>query len=177
MKYKYLLYLLTFLFLSNAQAAIEGWQISGRVGIITTQEGQTVSYRWIQDGKRYFIQFIGPLGSGTTLTGYPSGVKLKNQEGRVFTGHNPEALLRAQVGWTIPVSNLYYWIRGESAPNVSAKAQYDEQHHLVDLTQQGWHIQYQDYTPVDGFDLPRRINLTQKNVKVKIFINKWHIKN
>ena len=81
------------------------------------------------------------------------------------------------LGWQLPVTNLYFWVRGLPAPNSSASTTFDPYHHLIELEQQGWQIQYERYTAIQGIDLPSKLRLKRGQLQVKIVISSWKLSN
>jgi outer membrane lipoprotein LolB len=83
--------------------------------------------------------------------------------------------LRQEFGWSMPVSNLRYWIFANTAPTKVDVAQFDNYHHLIHLEQQGWQINYARFTPVNGIDLPAKIELHNAKVKIKIVLKSFQV--
>ncbi|WP_313210632.1 lipoprotein insertase outer membrane protein LolB, partial [Stutzerimonas nitrititolerans] len=57
---------------------IDGWQISGKIGIRAPQESGSGTLFWLQRQEYFDIRLSGPLGRGATrLTGRPDAVALE----------------------------------------------------------------------------------------------------
>lgn len=155
---------------------IQTWQVSGATAIQTQQQAQSASLSWQQISRQqYVIDLFGPLGLGAVkLTGNANIVTLYANQ-RLYTANSPEQLLEENLGWQLPVSNLYYWIRGLPAPSLPAKMSFDSQHHLKTLTQQNWLINYISYQTVNDIDLPKKITLTNNLARVTVVISHWTI--
>jgi outer membrane lipoprotein LolB len=159
----------------RSTSALKHWALQGSMGIRTPQEGTNATIHWQQSGQRYALQIYGPLGIyRIQLEGTPNNVVLQS-EGQTYRASSAESLLKQQLGWSIPVSNLVYWVRGLAAPGFSANAVRDSQNRLTTLTQQGWQIQYLDYVNVKQLELPRKIVLTQPQLQVRFVIRQWTI--
>jgi outer membrane lipoprotein LolB len=153
---------------------IKNWDLKALIAIRNTKDNQSATLNWQQTKQNYEISLFGPLGSNAvTLTGQPGKVILATADGKKIVAANPESLLATQTGWQLPVSNLYYWIRGLPAPNSPSRKQFDAYHHLMILHQQGWIIRYQHYVSFKGIDVPSRIVLENSQLSVKIVINQW----
>ena len=87
----------------------------------------------------------------------------------------PKFSLVKETGWNLPVSDLAYWIRGLPAPGSEAVKHFDQFHHLIELDQKGWRIQYLRYSNVNQIDLPTKIFMNYPRMSVKIVINSWQI--
>lgn len=151
------------------------WQAKGRIGILTAQGNSgAASFNWTQSDGRYQIYLFGPLGMGKVqLSGEPGQVTLAKSRDEVYRATTAEALIQQQVGWTLPVSNLHYWIRGIPSPHSPAQTELDHQQRLQRLEQNGWVITYEAYQHQNGLDLPTKMALVYEQLKVKIVISDW----
>lgn len=153
---------------------IKDWQLTGALAYRTPNGGQSASLVWHQAQKKYQINVFGPLGVGrTNLQGILNKNVVLTRDGKTFTARTPEVLMQQQLGWHLPISNLYYWVRGLPAPDITKSIQFDEFHHITNLIQQGWTISYERYTAVNGIDLPSKFTLQHGNLIVKVVISKW----
>jgi outer membrane lipoprotein LolB len=162
-------------------AALKNWRISGEIGGQITQQQKTKAFSasvvWQQQGDAYHISIFGPLGADMTqLQGNATQAVLTTSKHQKIAGQNPEQLLETELGWSLPVSNLYYWVRGIPAPNAPSTPSFDHYHHLSTLTQQGWQIQYLRYTAVGHhYDLPSKIFISRPNLKLRLIISQWQL--
>ena len=153
---------------------VQNWHLNGLLAIRTPQNAWTGHWQWQQNAKTYTISLYGPLGTNSIqLTGAPHSVLLETSDGKQFSSTSPEELLEKQLGLQLPVSNLYYWVRGLPAPGMSAQKQLDASNRIKTLIQQGWRIQYVNYISVNQLDLPSKIVLNNATLNVKIVINQW----
>lgn len=161
---------------SNQLTKIKKWTVKGAVAIKLPNQAESAYLNWQQHNKNYTLHLFGPLGMGAVnITGKPGNFILKNAEGQTFKAKSPESLIQQEMGWTLPVSNLYYWVRGLPAPGVKANKQFDTYNHLIKLNQAGWQINYLQYTGINGVDLPSKLTLKNPTLLLKIVINRWQI--
>lgn len=155
-------------------ATLKNWHIAGKIGIRTPKESVSASLQWVQNNKDYTIRLFGPLGAnGLTLIGNPYHVNMTTSNGQSVTASSPEKMIALQTGWKLPVSHLYYWIRGMAVPHLPAQIKWDAHHHLSELTQEGWHIQYLAYTNAHNIDLPSKLSMDTSELHLKIIISEW----
>lgn len=162
----------------QALSHIQSWDISGLIAIRNNSKphAESANLQWQQSKQNYQILLFGPLGaSPVKLSGKPGAVVLEDSKGKRFYADSAESMLAQQTGWHLPVSNLYYWIRGLPVPNQSAQKQFDSYQHLTQLTQGGFRIQYLNYTSVNHMDLPTKIFLYNSTLQLRIVINRWQI--
>jgi outer membrane lipoprotein LolB len=153
---------------------ITNWQLRGYMMMQSPQENFTAFLNWKQQAKNYAIYLSGPLGIGTVhIYGKPGRFILQTAEDKKLIAKTPEQLVKQHLGWKLPISNLYYWIRSIPVPRVHAIGYFDDCNRLTELHQQGWKIYYQNYTRASGIDLPSTIILRYPNLNVKIVVNKW----
>lgn len=153
--------------------AIKGWTVFGAIGAHNKQKAWRANLRWQQHGAQYTMNFFGPLGAGAVvLTGAPDKVTLRTQK-QLLTANNPEELLQKEVGWRVPVSNLYYWVRGLSVPGKDAQKHYDKNNHLATLQQDGWQVVFENYSRVRGIDLPGKIIIDKAPLRLRVVIKRW----
>ena len=160
-----------------ALAQIKNWDVKGSVSIQYQQKTDIASLNWHQENQQnYRITLSGPLNFGTVeIIGSPGSVTLKQSNRPPVSAATPEKLLTQQMGWQIPVSNLYYWLRGIPAPGSDAKTEFDTYGHITHMIQQGWTIEYPEYMGVGTVDLPKKIYLTHPNLKIRLVIRQWKI--
>ncbi len=131
------------------------WRLTGAVAITTPQQSKTASLVWQQSyADHYQVDLFGPLGTGhARLSSNTASVTLQ-ANGQRYQSATAEGLMQKVLGWHVPVSHLYFWIRGLPAPSFKSRMTFDAYHHIINLQQQGWKIHYQQHTAVNGIDLP-----------------------
>src|SRR5262245_54680127 len=103
-------------------AALDGWQIDGKVGIRAPKDSGSGTLFWLQRQGYYDIRLSGPLGRGAArLTGREGAVTLEVAGQGRYQAASPEALLEEQLGWRLPVSHLLWWVRGLPAPDSKSR--------------------------------------------------------
>ena len=153
---------------------IDGWQINGKIGIRAPQDSGSGTLFWLQRQDYFDIRLSGPLGRGATrLTGRPDAVALEVAGQGRFEAESPEALVESQLGWQLPVSNLLWWIRGLPAPDSRSRVELDGNGRLAHLQQDGWDVQYLNYSDENGFALPSRIKLAGRDLQITLVVKDW----
>jgi len=157
-------------------ATVSSWQISGAMAAKNANKAWSASLNWRQEGaNKYQIRLFGPLGGGTVLIERNGGVITYKDGSKAVTSSNADELLQQQTGVRLPVSNLYYWVRGLPAPGAVQSAQRDQYNHLTTLKQSGYTIDYASYTSVGKIDLPSKIRLEGHGVSIKLIIKHWTV--
>ncbi len=155
-------------------AALDGWQISGKVGIRAPRDSGSGTLFWLQRQDYFDIRLSGPLGRGAArLTGREGNVLLEVANQGRYEAESPEALLEEQLGWRLPVSHLFWWVRGLPAPDSRSRVTLDNDSHLARLEQDGWQLQYLSYVEQNGYRLPERIKLHSTDLDITLVIKDW----
>jgi len=149
------------------------WQLSGRLAVLSDHEAWHMSLEWQQRDGRYSLNIIAPLGQGSMqMHGDETQVMLMTDEGETLTSSDPDQLLYQQFGWKVPVSALRYWVLGLPAPGEHQQS-LDEYGRLSQLQQAGWEIEFLDYQPQLGLELPGKVFINNHLAKVKLVISNW----
>lgn len=162
---------------SQINRCISTWQIKGAIAINVPKEHFSSSLNWDQMGEnKYNVTLVGPIGSGSMMLNRENDeVSLQTSSGHRAVANNAETLMKQELAWSLPISNMFYWVRALPAPTLPSTPTLDAYNHLVTLTQEGWTIDYLKYTSVDGIDLPSKIFMNHADVHVRLIINQWQI--
>lgn len=155
---------------------VSSWEIRGAIAAKSKAKGWSAAMNWRQTGANsYQIRLLGPLGAGAVLIS-KSGGTITFQDGpKKITSDNADDLLLKQTGIRLPVNNLYYWVRGLPAPGSVGAEQQDQEHRLVQLKQNGYTINFGNYTTVKGAELPGLVRLEGNGVMIKVVIKNWTV--
>lgn len=153
------------------------FELAGAMAVRRGEQADSASYTWQQYGRSAFnIYLSGPMGAGgTQLRGTLGEVILRDSKGEQFKAATAEDLLQQRMGWTVPVSQLFYWVRGIPESTTATKT-LDKYQHLKTLEEAGWQLVYERYTNVQGIDLPSKITLTRDKIRVRLVVRKWQLK-
>jgi outer membrane lipoprotein LolB len=161
---------------NSSASKITSWEISGALAARSKGKGWSASLNWVQRGAgSYQMRLSGPLGSGTILINKSGGMVTFQDGPKKASSSNAESLLKKQTGVSLPVPNLYYWVRGIAAPGSVQGKKYDEAGRLQVLRQSGYTIEYQQYTSVGKAVLPTSIRLQGNGVFMKLIIKQWRV--
>lgn len=153
------------------------WSFNGRIAVRDVQnDGWNASLRWQQQGDHYDIQLSGALGQGAARirgNGGSAVIEAADQPPRVAP--NPEALMDEQLGWHVPVRGLKYWLTGRPGPDSFEIQVVDGLGRLSRLEQDGWEVVYSRYEQVDGVELPRKLELSNQQLRVRLVIDQWSL--
>ena len=84
-------------------------------------------------------------------------VKLPDGAGQEIQGRSTEEVLFNALAWSVPFTEMGYWVRGLPAPGKHDGIGLDYGGRARHLTQRGWQIEYPEYRMFQGVELPNRI--------------------
>jgi outer membrane lipoprotein LolB len=194
---KYLLWLLFFLALGGCATlprsapAEGGFHLRGKLGVLYGDESFSAQFLWRQQAEAFTIDLWGPLGQGRVqLIGTDRRLALREGDGTLISEGPPAAVMRAHLGWTLPLEVLPQWVRGRPAPGrpVTDRA-LDENGQLTAFRQLGWQVTLERYrqvaaeadddpesVPADPVALPHRVTAEREGYRVRLAIADWRVR-
>lgn len=156
------------------------WHLSGKLGVrvLANNTSSGSAYLdWQQQPEDYAIRLSGPLGQGTTwIKGNASGVLLEQPGQPPLTANTPEQLIYQTLGWELPISDLFYWVRGIPAPQTPIeKQEKTPSGSLAQLQQSGWQLAFSRYNTVGPWQLPGKIVAERDSVRLTLVIKNWRL--
>jgi outer membrane lipoprotein LolB len=165
----------------------EQWEFKGRMAVKiddpeqrNQQSGGQASINWQQVDVVSRIRLSGPLGIGAwELVWSPEQVTASDAKGERtirYTGPAAaEKFMRSELGWVFPADSIRFWVRGLPAPHAGAKEQFDADGRLALIRQQDWEVTYDRYGNFDGLQLPARLTISGKGVRLRLVITRWEL--
>jgi outer membrane lipoprotein LolB len=146
------------------------WQLDGRAAAALGQQGWQASLDWRQKGSVSELHLAGPLGVGAlVLNMSPDGLALNGAPPSPAVA----AQLEARLGFELPLENLRFWLLGIPNPDAPFELTRNAQDRAQHLSQGGWSIDYDQYRPQGGDELPSRMVLSRADARVRIAVDRW----
>ncbi|MCY4218805.1 MAG: lipoprotein insertase outer membrane protein LolB [Gammaproteobacteria bacterium] len=151
---------------------ISEWHLRGKLSIKAGTKGGSSTLRWSYADTAQNIQLYGPLGGGRVIVDVePGQAILKDSKGQIIEGLSAEEVLYERLGWHVPFDELAWWSRG--LPDIdSTEIEIDNDGLLKRLEHGIWEVEYLEYSRVDSYVLPRRLEILSKPGKIKTYDNK-----
>lgn len=151
------------------------WQLSGKIGLRAPNLAESAYLNWRQCGDRYSIRLSGPLGqTAARIEGRGEQLTVRIEDRDPVTTTEPERLLQEQLGWSIPLHALRYWVRAEAAPGGNARFE-GPAGRPETLQQFGWELRYLDYHQNDQLALPAKLILRNPQLQATLLIREWQL--
>nr|WP_308873005.1 lipoprotein insertase outer membrane protein LolB [Thiothrix subterranea] len=99
-------------------ARMSSWRLQGKVGVQFQEQSASFNISWLQTGNdQYEMNIKNPLTGSIVayLKGERSEVVMQ-ANGKTYKDSNAERLLQAQLGVSLPLDGMKYWVRGIPAP-------------------------------------------------------------
>ena len=146
------------------------WQLDGRAAAALGQQGWQASLDWRQKDSVSELHLAGPFGVGAlALTLSPEGLSLNGAPPAPAV----TAQLETRLGFELPLENLRFWLLGIPNPDAPFELTRNAQDRALHLSQAGWSIDYDQYRPQGGDELPARMVLSRADVRVRIAVDRW----
>jgi outer membrane lipoprotein LolB len=140
---------------------------SGRLSIKIDGKGQVANFEWSHAPARDELAVNTPIGTTVArLVRDSQGVSLE-ADGKTWRAPDVEALTAMRLGWTLPLDNLVWWIRGRAAPGVPLAFAADGS-----LLQQGWQIHFTSEAGSTS-PYPKRVDLVRDNLNIRLVTYRW----
>ena len=166
-----------------ALATVDAWEMRGRLAVDTGGRGFSGRFEWHQRADALDLTVRSPLGAGVLqVTGTPSHMLL-TARGETRTLSDPEAELSALLGWWLPVGSLHAWLLGLTDPAYRATSETGADGTLAAFEQREWRVALPTYQVATlagrapGVLVPRRIDLTHGELKLRLTIDDWRRSN
>ena len=130
--------------------------------------------RWQQNADNSFeLRVSGPFGIGAaTIAGTENNVTVRTRSG-TYQSDDPQGWIENKMGWTLPLAGLRYWVLGLPSPYSEADIELNPQGQIVTLQQDGWHLAYSEYQRAEGYELPRKFEVANDDVRLKVVVDGW----
>lgn len=158
---------------------LDQWQARGRIGVSSVAGGGSGSFQWLQHGDRADVRIRGPVGIGSVrlqVQGDSANpdVALETSDGVKLESQAAWDELEARLGASVPAGRLRFWMLGIAAPG---EHQWQEAagDGAKTLEQDGWRIDYQQYSDEPGAHMPVRMRATSGETRVRIVVDRWQL--
>ncbi len=154
-------------------AALPNWSFSGKIAVKSPRGADTARLRWTQEGENLELDLSGPIGmKQVRIVREDAQLKLW-RNGHWESVDEVEPNLVEQLGWSLPLEYLPWWLRGLPAPQLEATEIELSAGRLHKLRQAGWLVEFPVYRQVDAHVLPRTILFRRDDIEGKILLKQW----
>ena len=158
---------------------IKSWEIRGRLGIQTENNGGTLDIIWKQLEQDFSINLIAPLGAGNyRVQGNADNAEIRFPDGQIKVVDNIDDVFSSILEVNLPANAVKDWIRGLPADTLSIDSiSWNEQGLLNTVKQSGWNVEMKKYTGKKLL-LPHVIYLSRDDnseLDIRLVLRRWLI--
>jgi outer membrane lipoprotein LolB len=153
---------------------LDRWVAHGRLAVSGPAGGGSGSFDWQQRAANARVQIRGPVGIGSVHLEVHPALKLETADGQTLESDAAWHELESRLGAPVPAGNLRFWMLGLAAPGEHEWRETDADG-VTRLLQDGWQIDYQNYSDDPGLKVPMRIRATSGEARVRIVIDRWQL--
>ncbi len=145
------------------------WRLEGRLAVSDGRDSGSGSVVWEQDGAYFMISLRAPIsGQSWRLSGDDTLATLEGLRATPLTANSPEALLKRELGWHLPVAALRHWLRGRPMRDEITVTR-DERGQVTGFVEDGWSIGLREFQT----GRPTRITARKPPYQVRLAIKSW----
>ena len=155
-------------------AKIQSFALQGRIGVQTNGKGFSGGLHWQHNASNDDIALYSPLGGQVAnIKKTSEQITLEDANGNSISANDAETLTQTALGWQLPLAGLADWSLGRPSNSSIQHSTWDAQGFLTTLDQDGWKIEYQNYSEQNGYFLPSKILLKSDQVNLKLLVETW----
>ena len=146
-----------------------------KFGYTTSNGSGSAWLDWEQTGDKTNAHLSGPFGAGAAQVLSSSQHATLKQAGEEDVHAKSAGALTYQLfGWSFPIEQLRYWVRGVPAPHTQVSAlTLDSSGLLSLLVQDGWTLSFTHYQNTPVGPLPSKIRASSGDIRIKLIIKEW----
>ena len=158
---------------------IKSWEIRGRLGVQTENNGGSLDITWKQAEQDFSIRLIAPLGAGNySVQGNGESAKIRFPDGSTKLVSDINIIFSEILEVNLPVDAVKDWIRGLPAKSLAVESiSWNEQGLLNTVKQSGWNVEMKKYAG-QKLLLPHVLYLSRdddEELDIRVVLRQWLI--
>lgn len=148
---------------NTPQIVESNFNLSGRFAVNNNNHHQYGNFTWTKSNNYEELDFNSPLGQTIGKITIESSIATLTTDNKVYRADDLDSLEYQQLGFTLPMNYLHYWILGAPLPNIPLT-----QDTPNSFEQLGWLIEYLKINPSNN--RPQIIRLTKDSLIIKLLV-------
>jgi outer membrane lipoprotein LolB len=149
------------------------FDLLGRILVTYSGSALTGNLRWEHTSDEDHIWLMTPTGQTLAyIVDSAQGASLTRPDQKQYRASSVEALTQQALGWSLPLSLLQYWVRGEAAPG-RPEIERAADGRILALTQNGWRVAFSYYSEGETTGLVRRLDLSDGSNEIRLVVDTW----
>lgn len=139
------------------------FNISGRFSIITSNKNYYGNFEWQHESSLDNLALVTPLGNTVAQITVESSIATLKTNDDTYRGDDLDELLTKQLGFTLPINYLHYWVQGVPLPQYPVESSLNS-----GFKQLGWNIEYLKWQDENH---PEIVQVSKPNLRIKLLTN------
>lgn len=157
-----------------AVAELTRFALEGRLQVKDAERSAAVGLDWQHEGARDDWLFTGPLGQGLArIESDAASARMTLSDGRRSEAASAAELAESLLGVDAPLARLPRWVTARPAAGAEVR-EVDAQGRLRRVVDQGWTIEYLDYTGEAPDALPRKLDIHRGDTRLRLIVDTWN---
>lgn len=154
-------------------ADLQDWGLQGRFGL-QWDDGQVQGrLQWRQTDADFELRLSGPFGlTPVHVTGNLQTGQATLDDGEETLQGELEAIMQERLGFALPLPELANLVRGIPISDAS-EVMLDGQARALRILQEGWEINYRDYSCCEAPTLPGRVRFAREAMRGVLVVREW----
>lgn len=154
-------------------ADLQDWSLQGRFGL-QWDDGQVQGrLQWRQTGADFELQLSGPFGLNPVhVTGNLQTGQATLDDGEETLQGEFRTIMQERLGFALPLAELVNLVRGIPVSDAS-EVMLDGKARALRILQEGWEINYRDYSCCEEPTLPGRVRFAQEAMRGVLVVREW----
>lgn len=154
-------------------AGLRDWGLQGRFGLQWSDGQAQGRLQWRQTGTDFELQLSGPFGLNPVhVVGSLQTGQATLDDGEDTLQGKLETIMQERLGFALPLVELVNLVRGIPASDAS-EVMLDGQARALRILQEGWEIDYRDYSCCEEPTLPGRVRFAQEAMRGVLVVREW----
>ncbi len=140
--------------------------IDGRFSIVNSSKNYYGNFTWDHDQTADKLSLNSPLGNSVAVISVESSMATLQTKDGVYSGRDLDALLEQNIGFTLPINYLHYWVQGIPLPNYPV-----DKNLTSGFEQLGWNVEYLQWQDINH---PTIIQVSNNELRIKLLVSNWN---
>lgn len=115
----------------------KNFDISGRFSIKTKEKNEYGNFTWSRIADNESMELRSPIGTTVAKITVESKVATLETKDQTYRGDDLDQMMENNLGFTLPMQSLHYWIQGVALPDTTVDVQLKD-----GFVQLGWKVEY-----------------------------------
>lgn len=159
-----------------ARHTLVQFELEGRISATDGERAANGQIEWQHTPDADQWTAYSPLGQILgRLDSSAAGAELVLANGQRHAAPSAATLLPQLIGTALPLEHLPSWVQASPGPGAEVRT-VDPHGRPALLIDQGWRIDYAEYHDSSADALPRRLEISRGDARIRLVIDQWHLK-